>query len=608
MSYNTLTAQYRPQLFSEVVGQEVVCKILSKASRMDLIAPAYILSGTRGVGKTTLARIFAKALNCIHAPIAEPCNNCINCKRITKGSFVDVIELDAASNRSIDDIRELRNTMQFAPMEGKYKVFILDEAHMLTKEAYNALLKSLEEPPKKTVFILASTDVQKFPVTIISRCQHLVLRSIPFTNLVKNIKNILDKEHIEYEEQAVELVARRANGSMRDALSLLGQCLVLSEKKLMLRQVEQSLGVGRREIYYNFLYAIIKRDTVAIVSLINTMQQEAIDIRFFLQELTQLWRNLFLLKKDKGSSFSLFGISEEEGEQLLQMSQYISLSQIHASWQMTLDGQKRIMESLEPGVALELLLLTISSIPELLNMKSLSNAEEYVLSQRENNEDAMNTQDTMEQRTSHEGEKYKTEKVLEPIVYQEGIRHGFEQKLIDERSGIEGQERENTKKESSVRNTQDTKEKENILLVEQKEKIEEMNLQDENRSNKKSDEEYVSSKNSEEIKALFTRAIENNKKLTQYKTMYMSSYEFVDTTCNIYPISGRAYVKLVSIQNDIEKVVQEIIGNYDVVIHKASDATKQIEKQIAEHPAVILLEQEFSTKCEYETTAVKYMK
>ena len=174
----SLAALYRPQTFAEVVGQDMVKSILSRAAREDRVAPAYLLSGTRGVGKTTIARIFAKALNCEHAPTGEPCNQCESCRRITQGNFVDVVEIDGASNRGIDDIRRLRDAVGYAPLEGRYKVFIIDEAHMLTKEAFNALLKTLEEPPARVTFIMATTEQHKFPVTIISRCQHFVFRCI----------------------------------------------------------------------------------------------------------------------------------------------------------------------------------------------------------------------------------------------------------------------------------------------------------------------------------------------------------------------------------------------------------------------------------------------
>ena len=179
MNHASLAARYRPQSFADVTGQDMVKAILSRAAAEDRVAPAYLLSGTRGVGKTTIARIFAKALNCERAPTADPCNQCDSCRRIAQGGHVDVVEIDGASNRGIDDARRLREAIAYAPMEGRYKVFIIDEAHMLTRESFNALLKTLEEPPPRATFILATTEAHKFPATIVSRCQHFAFRAIP---------------------------------------------------------------------------------------------------------------------------------------------------------------------------------------------------------------------------------------------------------------------------------------------------------------------------------------------------------------------------------------------------------------------------------------------
>ena len=190
MSHASLAARYRPQTFAEVTGQETVKAILSRAAAEDKVAPAYLLSGTRGVGKTTIARIFAKALNCVHAPTGEPCNQCEQCRRITMGNHVDVVEIDGASNRGIDDARRLREAIAYAPMEGRYKVFIIDEAHMLTRESFNALLKTLEEPPPHVKFIFATTEPHKILPTILSRCQRFDLRPIPSEIIAEHLLHI----------------------------------------------------------------------------------------------------------------------------------------------------------------------------------------------------------------------------------------------------------------------------------------------------------------------------------------------------------------------------------------------------------------------------------
>lgn len=364
---NVLSLKYRPQRFSDVIGQQVACRILSKASSTNAVAPAYILSGTRGVGKTTLARIFAKALLCEHAPTVEPCNECSHCMRISKGQFVDVIELDAASHRSIDDIRDLRENVGFSPMEGRYKIFILDEAHMLTKEAYNALLKTLEEPPPFVVFIFASTDIQKFPATIISRCQQITLKSVPTSLLVEHLSSVLDKEGIGYTKDAIEVVARRGFGSVRDSLSLLGQVLVGVQGRITREAVEEMLGLATHDIYLSIIDAMIAGDTLRIIDISHSMLEKGIDIKYFLQELTALCRTLCLVKQHKEKAFYALDIPNDYQETLLQCVEKLSLQQIHMCWQMVLYGQKQVLESIEPSVALELLLLNMVSLRSIVS-------------------------------------------------------------------------------------------------------------------------------------------------------------------------------------------------------------------------------------------------
>ena len=374
---NVLSLKYRPQRFSDVIGQKVACRILSKASSMNTVAPAYILSGTRGVGKTTLARIFAKALLCEQAPTDEPCNNCSHCIRISKGHFVDVIELDAASHRSIDDIRDLRENVGFSPMEGRYKIFILDEAHMLTKEAYNALLKTLEEPPPFVVFIFASTDIQKFPATIISRCQHIALKSVPTNMLIEHLSQVLDKEGIQYTKDAIELIARRGFGSVRDSLSLLGQVLIGVNGKITKESVEEMLGLATQDVYISVVEAIISGNTLDIINITHSLLEKGIDIKYFLQELTALCRTLYLVKQYQQKALRMLEIPDEYHNTLLQCTEVLSLQHIHICWQMVLYGQQQVLESIEPSIALELLLLNVVSIR---NMVPTDNYVEHISS------------------------------------------------------------------------------------------------------------------------------------------------------------------------------------------------------------------------------------
>ncbi len=372
MKTNSLAAKYRPQTFAQLVGQDMVKSIMSRASAEDKVAPAYLLSGTRGVGKTTIARIFAKALNCENAPTAEPCNVCAACRRITAGSFVDVVELDGASNGGVDDIRRLRETVGYAPIEGRYKVFIIDEAHMLSKGAFNALLKTLEEPPGNVTFIMATTEPHKFPITIISRCQHFVFREVPETTLLSHVQNVLTQENFAFEEEAVRVLCRRASGSVRDSMSLLGQSLAfLGEgEALTAKLVREVLGLAGEESMERLLTAIHGRDLGAVVREIEALMVQGVDMGFFLRELTTLWRNVFLLSQTDGAGLEL-GIPPDEVKRLTPFAKKLSPAFIHAAWQLTLDSQRRILTSLEPATGLELLLLNIASLPNLLPVEDL---------------------------------------------------------------------------------------------------------------------------------------------------------------------------------------------------------------------------------------------
>jgi DNA polymerase-3 subunit gamma/tau len=367
----SLTAKYRPQRFDEVAGQETVKAVLSRASLEDRVAPAYLFSGTRGVGKTTLARIFAKAVNCVTAPTAEPCNECIHCRQITQGSAVDVIEIDGASNRGIDDARRLREDIGYAPMECRYKVFIIDEAHMLTKEAFNALLKTLEEPPPNVAFVLATTESHKFPATIVSRCQHFVFKRLPAPRLMDHLRAVLEKEGVEYEESALALIAKRAAGSVRDSMSLMGQVIALGSGPLRSEDVRSVLGLAGQEIYFELLEAIHAEDPVGVSRVLGQILDQGLDLGFFLRELVTVWRTLFLLKQSGEAAMPLLDLAEEEATGWMAWAGKLELAHIHAAWQMTLEGQRRVLTSLEPALALELLLVNLAFLPRLVPLEDM---------------------------------------------------------------------------------------------------------------------------------------------------------------------------------------------------------------------------------------------
>ncbi len=372
MSHASLAARYRPQTFAEVTGQETVKAILSRAAAEDKVAPAYLLSGTRGVGKTTIARIFAKALNCVHAPTGEPCNQCEQCRRVTMGNHVDVVEIDGASNRGIDDARRLREAIAYAPMEGRYKVFIIDEAHMLTRESFNALLKTLEEPPPRATFILATTEAHKFPITIVSRCQHFIFKAIPEAELVAHLTRVLNKENIPFEENAVRLLARRAAGSVRDSMSLLGQTLALGGDHLTEASTRSVLGLAGQELYERLLNALKAQDCLAVAALTQELLERGVDLGFFLRELTTLWRNLFLIRQAGAAATAALDMPDAEKQRLLDLAPQFDPAYIHAAWQMVLESQRQVLTSLEPSAALELLLLNLALLPRLVSLETLS--------------------------------------------------------------------------------------------------------------------------------------------------------------------------------------------------------------------------------------------
>lgn len=372
MNHANLTARYRPQKFSELAGQETVRAILSRAAAEDRVAPAYLFSGTRGVGKTTVARIFAKALNCVHAPAPEPCNECENCRQITLGTAVDVVEIDGASNRGIDDVRKLKEVVGYAPMQGRFKVFIIDEAHMLSRDAFNALLKTLEEPPARVTFILATTEPHKFPATIISRCQHYVFKRLPENGLEEHLSGVLAKEGVPFEKSAIRLLARRAAGSVRDGMSLLGQVLALGGQSLTEADTRSVLGLAGQELFFTLFRTLREGNSADLTRLVGEMLDSGLDLGFFLREMILCWRNMFILRQAGDGAPGILDIPAEEAARWKEEAAAFDLAHIHAAWQMTVDGQRRVLTSLEPALALELLLCNIAMLPRLLSLEGLA--------------------------------------------------------------------------------------------------------------------------------------------------------------------------------------------------------------------------------------------
>ncbi|MGB9596206.1 MAG: DNA polymerase III subunit gamma/tau, partial [Candidatus Poribacteria bacterium] len=325
MPYVVLARRGRPQLFSNVVGQEHVIKTLRNAILSNRIAHAYLFTGPRGVGKTTVARLFAKAINCKNRKdSAEPCNVCNSCQEISSGRSIDIIEIDAASNRGIDEIRELRENVKFAPVYVEYKVYIIDEAHMLTQEAFNALLKTLEEPPHHVVFILATTEPHKIPTTILSRCQRFDFRMLTQSQIVGRLKELLASDEIQVDDESLSLIAENADGALRDAESMLDQVISFSEGELNADKVSEFLGLGSYRLLDNLAESIIKQDSVKSLEILNSLANFGADISQCLKKLVAYFRDLLVYKNNP----ALIEVSEAKSNKLAELSKSISTERL----------------------------------------------------------------------------------------------------------------------------------------------------------------------------------------------------------------------------------------------------------------------------------------
>jgi len=336
MAYQVLARKWRPKTFADLVGQEHVVKALRNALDEGRLHHAYLLTGTRGVGKTTIARILAKSLNCENAQHGEPCGVCQSCTQIDTGRYVDLLEIDAASNTGIDNIREVLENAQYAPTAGKYKVYIIDEVHMLSKSAFNAMLKTLEEPPEHVKFILATTDPHKVPITVLSRCLQFVLRNMTSQQVADHLAHVLNNENIAYEPAALQLLGRAAAGSMRDALSLLDQAIAMGSGSVAEQDVRQMIGAVDKQYLYELLAGIVNQDGEALLAKAQEMAVRAIGFDSALSELAMLLQRLALIQAVP----STLANDDPERETLLQLSQALSGEQIQLYYQCAIHGKQ----------------------------------------------------------------------------------------------------------------------------------------------------------------------------------------------------------------------------------------------------------------------------
>ncbi|MBI4708783.1 MAG: DNA polymerase III subunit gamma/tau [Candidatus Portnoybacteria bacterium] len=363
-----LYRKYRPRSFGEVVNQSHIIKTLTNAIVLGKTAHAYLFTGPRGTGKTTVARILAKAVNCPSTSSGhsyEPCNKCDNCEEINAGRSLDLIEIDAASNRGIDEIRELREGIKFSPTRLKYKVFIIDEVHMLTREAFNALLKTLEEPPKHAIFILATTEIHKMPQTIISRCQRFDFHKLILPDLVERLKFIAKEEKIKIDQAALELIALNADGGVRDAESLLGQVMAMEDKEITLEEVQTILGTVDISAVVSMVDFIVKKDAAGAIVFINKIAEEGYDLSQFAKSLINYFRKMMILKTAAESQINEFKnlvapeFTQEQLKNILEQGQKFSATDLIKLVRLFIDAENQIKSAVFPQLPLELVIVEI---------------------------------------------------------------------------------------------------------------------------------------------------------------------------------------------------------------------------------------------------------
>lgn len=359
MEYLVLARKFRPQTFEDVSGQEHVVKTLKNAIGQGRVAHAFLFSGPRGVGKTSVARILAKSLNCEKGPSPTPCNICSNCKEITAGRCLDVREIDGASNRGIDEIRELRENVKFAPAAARYKIYIIDEVHMLTREAFNALLKTLEEPPAHVIFIFATTENHKVPATILSRCQCYDFRRISLKEIIANLERVASAEDIKISKTALGWIAEAGDGSMRDAQSVFDQVISYAGKEIKDEDVEENLGLTDRKYLFVLSDAVMKQDAGACLTILEEAYLAGIDMKQFYQRLLKHFRDL-LLVKIAGDNSSSFDIAPEQIDLLKNQSENVTRETLQRYVEILIAQEDSFRRSQEPRIKMETIIVQMA--------------------------------------------------------------------------------------------------------------------------------------------------------------------------------------------------------------------------------------------------------
>ncbi len=371
MSYQVIARKYRPQSFDQMVGQNHITQTISNALKNNRLPHALLFTGLRGTGKTSSARILAKTLRCENPVNFTPCNKCSNCMEITAGRSVDVIEIDGASNNGVDAIRDLRDNVMFAPSSGKYKIFIIDEVHMLSNSAFNALLKTLEEPPAHVVFMLATTEVHKIPQTILSRCQRFDFRRIPLKQVAEHLQKICEAEKIPAEASALWLIAKQGEGSMRDSLSLLDQVISFTDAQLTELQVIQVLGLTERTLVFEVFDCLIGRKPAELVKLLERFSTSGQNPMLVLEDLSKLVRHSLLLKTD-ATATDMIDLPDDEIATLITKNSSHSYGELHMLFDMLLKAMTDLKYSDDVQMVFEVALLRMAQAPRLVDLQNFA--------------------------------------------------------------------------------------------------------------------------------------------------------------------------------------------------------------------------------------------
>ncbi len=370
MSYLVLARKWRPQSFEQIRGQEHIVRALRNAITSARIAHAYLFTGIRGVGKTSAARVLAKALNCASGPTPTPCNECASCREITEGRSSDVLEIDGASNTGVEDVRRLREAVRYPPVRGPYRVYIVDEVHMLSTAAFNALLKTLEEPPPHVVFIFATTDPHKIPVTILSRCQQFDFKRLSLKDMAALLGDVASAEGVSLDERSVMALAREAEGSVRDGQSLLDQVISYAGQSVAYEDVRDVLGVVDRDLLLGVAKAVAGRDGRSIVQALQEAERFGYDVRRFAHDLLDVFRDLSILKAVPEGD-DLVELAPEEVDEARRFLQDASWDEIHALYDVLARGVEGLRTAPRPGTVLEMTLLKMARMPALLPLSEV---------------------------------------------------------------------------------------------------------------------------------------------------------------------------------------------------------------------------------------------